>query len=269
MPLMSRIGPSADAQELAGLMAESDDVMRQILTETLPDENDAKVHESGRTICGKPGEIHGPLARFPTAVELSQCPRGVRGGTWHSHVTKEELRNPTNSLPDTANVIFGHIDVSIVVGTQSMEMVMAAEDPEAAKERFQNILGANVESTDDVISSVISGDVPDPKSARNRLRSELGGLFERRQTGFGDLDRQVNQSSIEASSIISFEIHEAMHYERLTAAGHGKNPIRDPAGFRNKVQDHKDRVKRKTDISEHVIDTVVSQTVLRAFNSIF
>lgn len=218
--------------------------MREILEETITMGEDKKVHESGRTICGKTDDasIQGPLARFPTSVELAQCPRGVTGGTWHTHVTKSELQNPNNSLPDTANVIFGNIDVSAVVGTQSVEMVMAADDKEAAKDSFRNVLGADVDSTGDVVDAIISQEISDPGSVRERMRREMPNLFERRQTNFTDLDAKVKESSIPAHSSIGFEMHEAMYYSTL-AHGHGRHG--KAVKLKNSIKESKPNVLSK------------------------
>lgn len=256
------------AVHLSEEMAARDDIMREIIEETLPDDDSAKVHESGRTICGDGAKVKGPLARFPTSVELAQCPRGVNGGTWHTHVTQKELRNPTNSIPDTANVIFGDIDVSAVVGTQTMEMVAAPSDREAAINEFQNILGVEATTTDEVVEAIIGGEIKSPKDVRSRLRSEMAPLFITRRTGFSDLDSQINQSSIPASSPLTFEMQEAHHYATMTARRHTKNPVRDPGGMRAMIQHRNDRIK-DSKIGKLTGEVALSKAIGNAIERLF
>lgn len=257
------IAPNPRAKELSRDMVRMEDVMKTILEETIPDGDGVKVHESGRTICGPSQSLHGPLARFPSSVELAECPRGVRGGTWHTHVTKDELRNPHNSLPDTANVIFGNIDVSAVVGTQSVETAIAPDDREAGVREFQDALGADVQSTDDVVNSIISGKLSDPSDARDRVRDRMGSLFDRHRVNFTDLDAQVNTSGIPASSPTSIEFHEAQLYahisESIRLANHSKNP-REPQAFKNYVRSKNDSIKRATP-ANRLADTAMAAAV--------
>lgn len=278
----SRPKPSREAAGLADTMLSDTETMRTILDETIPAQNSRgeRVHESGRTVCGSgdTAKVRGPLARFPTSVELAECPRGVRGGTWHTHVTKSELREPNNSLPDTANVIFGHIDVSIVAGTRNAEAVIAAEDPERAKDAFRNAVGADVESTEDVVDAIISGRISDPKAARGRVRSKLSGLFERRRTGFGDLDGRLGRTSIPAQSPTSMEMHEAKFYSAFYGNEDSGNsddggqetvaPKVDARQVKYKVKSRKDAAKRKVPMADTVKGAAVSELVSRAISSV-
>lgn len=264
-----RRAPEAD--RLAETMAQQTGVMREILEETIPDSDadDVTVHESGRTVCGDASNVRGPLARFPSSIELAQCPRGVTGGTWHTHVTKRELRNPSNSLPDAANVIFGDIDVSAVVGTQSMEMVISATDPGAAADAFSDAIGADVASTEDVIDAVIGQKIRDPADARQRVRRRLPGLFERRNTGFRDIDATLSKASIPASSPLSVEMHEARFYASLDAVEHHdrhtKNPVRDPERMRSHIREQKSSVKNAT-VAKKAGDVAFAEIVSNAVN---
>lgn len=266
------VSPSPTAERLAEDMIRMEDIMRTVLEETIPAEEGAKVHESGRTVCGPQQSLHGPLARFPSSVELAECPRGVRGGTWHTHVTKDELRNPHNSLPDTANVIFGNIDVSAVVGTQSVETVIAPNDREAGVREFQDALGKNVQSTDDVVSAIISGKLTDPTDARDRVRSRMSSLFNRNRVNFSNLDARVNTSGIPASSPLSVEFHEAQLYahisESIRLAHHSKNP-REPQAFKSYVRSRNDTIKRATPggmIADTAVSAAVSAVTRRAIS---
>lgn len=251
-----------------------DGVMREILDETIPADRGAQVTESGRTFCGDEAGVRGPLARFPRAVELASCPFNARGGTWHTHVTKDQLRTPTNSLPDTANVIFGEIDVSAVVGTQSVDVVVAPADHEAGIAAFREAVGVDVDSTDDVVDAIIGGRITQPADARGRVRHQLGALFETRHVNFGALDRRIEESGIPAHAIASFEMVDAQHHAVVAQQlrDHGKNgdaprcDPREPAQYRRFARAHNRRIKEKArDLDVERI--VAQQTISRALDA--
>lgn len=261
-----RLRPDPDASNLADEMAGMDDVMYAVLDETIPSEQGAEVTESGRTLCGS-GDVHGPLARFPSAVELASCPRNASGGTWHTHVTKDQLRDPTNSLPDTANVIFGEMDVSAVVGTRSMEMVVAPADAEAGRETFRDALGADVDTTDDVVDAIMDGTISDPGDARARVKRRMSGLFQRRSLNFRELDDRLNTSSIPAHSPMHFEQVEAMHYMSLYEAQSGSSSTGTCSKFRSRVRSTNRAAKsvsEQTNAKKAVVSSVVGATVSHA-----
>lgn len=174
--------PAAD--DLLAAMLEARDTMATIVTETI------EAHkESGRTVCGQGGKLRGPLARFPSAVELNaQCPLKT-SGAWHTHT--HQLRSPDQSLPDMANVVFRNLDASVVVGVETSDTMVAAADRDAMVERFQDALGLEVSSTREVVDALQAGLIPDPPAARRRARSRLGPLIGRASTSFPDLAGQV------------------------------------------------------------------------------
>lgn len=190
------VQPDEDALQLSRDMAVTDDVMREIITETLESARKGSIREAGRTHCPTGGGIRGPLQRFPRAINLASCPIDT-GGAWHTHVTPDEITNPTNSLPDMANVLFGLLDVSIVAGTQTADVVVAPEDREAAQAAFQNAIGAEVESTEELTDAIVSGKV-NPVTARSRARRALSSLVRTEGTGYSDLTREAGE--ITASS---------------------------------------------------------------------
>lgn len=179
------------AMELATSMVEQRDIMRSILKETLRSAKMGHIREAGRTKCPRAGEIRGSLQRFPRAIDLASCPV-ERGGTWHTHVTEDEIRTPTNSLPDMANVMFGLIDTSIVVGTQTADVIVAPEDREAGEQAFRNAIGADVSEPKDLTAAIKAGRIV-PGQARVRARRQFPGLVYTVETGFEDLDAQVAQ----------------------------------------------------------------------------
>lgn len=271
-------GASESATRLAERMLGMDDVMWEILDETVPesDDSDPVVRESGRTLCGDGSNIKGPLARFPTAVELAECPRGTRGGTWHSHVTRDQLKKPTNSLPDMANVLFGDVDVSVVVGTQEAEAVIAPGYRDGAVGEFRDALGADVSSTDEVVDAILAGHVRDPTDVRRRVRRRMGGLFKRVRTGYSDLDGRVERASIPASSVVKFDMVEAQRYHNIQQAGvrhrdHHKNPVRDPVGMREHCRATTARVKeaaQKTGVQDTAANVAMTTAIQRVFGAL-
>jgi hypothetical protein len=168
--------PDPDAERLAEQMVMADDTMHTILSETLNAAENGEVLESGRTTCGTIASQMNPVQRFPKSVDLVECPRGV-SGTWHSHVRRSELTNPEHSLPDMANVVFGTIDASVVVGSETSDVVMAAANRREMQETFRNVLGLDVRSTADVVDAIEGDEIQDYQNARDRVRREFGPLF--------------------------------------------------------------------------------------------
>jgi len=179
------------AMELAASMVEQRDVMRKILRETIRSAKMGHIREAGRTKCPRAGEIRGSLQRFPRAIDLASCP-AERGGTWHTHVTEDEIRTPTNSLPDMANVMFGLIDASVVVGTQTADVIVAPQDREGGKRAFQNAIGANVSKPREITAEIKAGRIA-PGQARMRARQEFPEMVFTVETGFSDLDAEVGE----------------------------------------------------------------------------
>lgn len=179
------IRPSPASEELFDLMQEQDEIQREILTETLQARENGQILESGRTMCNSPLQVHGPLARFPTAVDLHRCPVSS-GGAWHTHVTPDQIRSPENSLPDIAAVLFEQLDVIAVVGTESAEYLLSADDPDAARDELRDAIGEDVQSPSDVVDAIESGRIA-PQQARRRVRQRLSPLFTTVTTGFTEM----------------------------------------------------------------------------------
>lgn len=274
------VRPDGQARALADEMMSMDGVMREILDETIPTGDGEEVRESGRTLCGSSSEVRGPLARFPTAVELASCPVGAHGGTWHTHVTRDQLKRPSNSLPDTANVVFGEIDVSIVVGTQRSEAIVAAEDRQGAAQEFRDALGVDARTTDDVVEAIIDGQVRDPPDARRRVRHRLSSLFIESDTTFRDMDRRLEMSGVPAHSMVSFEMIDARHHAMVAQElrngyrmrSHNKNPLRDPQGVREFTRQANTNVKRaasRAGVGQYAFQSAVAESVRLALRSFF
>lgn len=176
-----------DAEILAESMIRAEGVHRAILEETIESARAGSLKEAGRTACGSLDDVRVPFRRFPTAVELAECPVGVGAGIWHTHVSREQFRNPTHSLPDWGNVVFGHVDVSAVVGTQSIEVVMAPTDLAAMQKAFREAMGVDVFSKRGIIAAIISDQV-DPEAARERVKQRLAPVVRRHTVSFSDID---------------------------------------------------------------------------------
>lgn len=181
-----------EASDLGFSLGDAVEVQEQILLETIESAEMGQPRESGRTACGNSQNVRAPIARFPEAVRLSGCPIGVTG-IWHTHPTLKGLREPEHSLPDWANVVFTDLDASMVVGVETSELIVTSEDRSAMIQAFQNALGLNVEGVNDVVHAVLSGKIPDPDSARERVRQELQPLVMRVNTSFPVLRDRVDQ----------------------------------------------------------------------------
>lgn len=155
-------------------MTEQTETMADIVEETI-----AAGTESGRTACGRATNVKGPLARFPAAVDLRQCPLSV-GGAWHTHTI--DLVAPENSLPDVANVVFGDLDASVVVGSQTSDVFVRADDRAAMADAFRDAVGMDARSTQDVVQAIEDGRISDPPAARSRVRKRMAPLFRRPST---------------------------------------------------------------------------------------
>jgi hypothetical protein len=174
-------------------MIQRDEVMRTILEETLESGRQGNLTESGRTVCGTAKQPLPPILRRYAQVTLPTCPRTV-GGTWHTHITRDQLINPENSLPDWANVVFGVIDVSIVVGAETSEVVVGSADRSKMQHELRQVLGVDVDSPEEVVEAIIDGEVQNPPMARVRLRQQLSPLVFEVETSFSDLARDIRST---------------------------------------------------------------------------
>lgn len=179
------------ARMLAEHMVAAEPVHETILTETIESAERGTPKEAGRTACGSVEALRGPGRRFPQAVDLAGCPPVQAMGIWHTHTVREELRDPVHSVPDWANVVFGQTDVSVVVGTRSMEVIVAADDREAMLRGYQDALGLEVNSKQDVLNALVSGAIPDPIRATEPIRARLSPLVSRQHVHFPALDARA------------------------------------------------------------------------------
>ena len=190
MEAQTEIQRDERATELATFMLEQHDTMREIVEETLTSAQAGNIKEAGRTLCPSNTEIRGPLNRFPRAIDLAACPVG-KGGTWHTHVTPREIRSPVNSLPDMANVVYGLTSVSIVVGTETADVIVAPEDQQAGEEAFQNAIGSTIDGPRDLSDAIRAGRIP-PTESRQRARQALDPVVYQVQTGYSGLEEMVS-----------------------------------------------------------------------------
>lgn len=204
--MQTGLRPSQDAQHLAEQMLTARETMATVMRETLANARSGRIRESGRTFCPSTAQrVLSPISRFPRAVELEQCPRGVTG-VMHTHTTVDELRNPHHSLPDVANTVFRGIDASIVVGTQSADVLVVSESPELTQNRFVDALGVEVTSPRGVVRAIRTRRI-DPVEARARVRDALAPLFSRRSTGFQRFESELGHLS--GTVAASIPLHDA------------------------------------------------------------
>lgn len=190
---MECMEPDPYAVELSERLLEEHDVLEEILEETITSAENGRITESGRTVCPESGDrILGPLGRFDRSVNLQECPIG-ESAVLHSHVSLDQLTQPEHSLPDSSNVILGGVDVSIVVGTQTHDVLLAPADKQTALNEFQDALGVEVRSTDDVVRAIETGQIPDPTDARRRVKARLSPLYKEVPSDFSHLALRVQQ----------------------------------------------------------------------------
>lgn len=186
--------PDPDAKELADRLVDDMELQARIIEETLnSDDESGVVLESGRTVCGVDEDARPlePYDRYEDAVDLRGC-RSSQTGIYHTHTTPHELRQPQHSLPDYANVVFGNADASVVSGTKTSSVLVAASDPEEMRREYANAIGLDADSVHDVAEAVQSGMIPDPSAARDAVRSALGDLVYDVDTPHPDLDGDVD-----------------------------------------------------------------------------
>lgn len=195
---MPALVPPENIVQLSHNMADADETMRTILEETLESgERVGDLTESGRTACGDTTSLREPFQRFPESVELQSCPRGLVG-VWHSHTRPNEMLAPEHSLPDLANVAFGVVDVSVVAGAESAEVVVGAENRTDMADTFRSVLGLEVRTTEEVVDAIHTGLIQDPPAARQRIRTHWEQLVFREQTGYDDLAHAIRDLELPA-----------------------------------------------------------------------
>lgn len=221
-----QLSPSKSAQSVVNMMVEEVDIQRQILEETIESEEAGEILESGRTLCTHPGSIRGPVRRFPMSVDLQRCPVGA-GGAWHTHVTPDELLNPHNSLPDTASVVFGDLDVIAVVGAETAEYFMASTDREAMQREFRDAVGLDVGGVGELVSAMDAGRL-NFEPARNRVRERMPNLFRREKTGFSDLSNEITARNDPAMAMSPQ--YESVELMMLSRASTYSEMMESPSG---------------------------------------
>lgn len=185
--------PDPRAVQIAERLLQEQAVLQEILEETISSAESGRITESGRTVCPSSNDpILGPLGRFDRSVNLRECPIGETA-VLHSHVSLDQLTQPEHSLPDSANVILGGVDASIVVGTQTHDVLLAPKNKQEALAAFQDALGVEVRSTDDVVRAIETGQIPDPTDARRRVKARLSQLYREVPSEFSDLALRVQK----------------------------------------------------------------------------
>lgn len=258
-----------DADELADSMLAARRTMAEVLEETLTPTDDGGIVESGRTVCGNASDLKEPLSRFPEAVDLQECKVGRRTGTYHAHVTAGELRSPEHSLPDMCNVVFGSVDTSVVVGVETSDLMVAADSDEAMRDRFQNVLGLEVQNTAEIVDALESGEISDPTSARQRVREEMAPLFETVSTPFPDLQGEVERllssdtissysPSEGASGIMASDPMYSVYLDSIRQQNHGHSNDTRPQKIRSRTVSAKESA---SSMGTYVAQTAASSAI--------
>lgn len=170
------VEPSRDAEEALEVLSESSEIQEEVLIESA-----ASGTESGRTICGS-GSVRGPGERNFQSVELHQCPLGngaiMHGGGGH------DFKRPEHSIIDMAIVLFHDPSASMVVGSEVSDMFVEPSETfhEDAVRAFQQAIGAEVESVEDVVALREQEEVSDVVQARREIRDSLAPLFSHVET---------------------------------------------------------------------------------------
>lgn len=171
--------PTETALQVKREVLSQQEVLRDVLDETLTSAEDGDIKESGRTFCPDSAlaDVLGPARRFPRSVRLRSCPSGA-SGIVHTHVTHGELLTPEHSLPDMANVLYSDLDASVVLGTDSADVLLAPTNEEQAMRAFEEALGVSIHQPGDVVDAIHDGQIQDPPAARRRIRGRLAPLFQ-------------------------------------------------------------------------------------------
>lgn len=180
--MADKLIPAEAPARTAERMAANGDVSAAVLQETIQSAlNGDWLLESGRTWCSSDpeGKLREPYQRFPAAVDLAGCPPDDAVAVWHTHTSPDQITNPEHSLPDVANVAFDAVDASIIPGTESDHILVAAADRERMAQEFRNVLGADVDSSAEVTEAILSGRVAQPALVRDRLWEVFGELAQR------------------------------------------------------------------------------------------
>lgn len=168
--------PADDAVRVGQILVGASDAQREILMESLDG------RESGRTICN--GDVLEPEVRDYRSVQVQACPTGdggmMHGGGGH------DFKAPTHSLVDMAIVLFHEPAASLVVGSVQSDLFYEPADTREAIRRFQDALGAEVSSAQEVTQVLSSGAGRPAPIVRDELRDSLSPLFETVPTQHGE-----------------------------------------------------------------------------------
>jgi len=183
--------PDTEATRMVEEMVDATDLQRQILVEAAQTGT-----ESGRSVCGSEENAKEPGDRSFGSVVLKGCPlsnRGLmHGGGGHDFST------PEHSLLDMANVVFGAGTASLVVGNERSDVFLStsSDQSDALTREFQNALGVDVTSADEVAAALSNGEIPHPARARERFRRAVPKLFMEVETPHPDIAPSTPASTV-------------------------------------------------------------------------
>jgi hypothetical protein len=191
----SKLQPAPSAQQLAEDLLADRNLQQQLLAETINSGSEQRL-EAGRTVCGIDGRPQPPRDRNTTSIELEPCRGGGPTGIYHTHPSASQLRSPDHSLPDYANVAFEGVDASVIVGSETASVVVAALDRPTQQQAMQNALGLGVESTRDVITAIRNDEIADPAAARQAVDNAFGTLSYTEPTGYDGITEQIRSGAV-------------------------------------------------------------------------
>jgi hypothetical protein len=194
---------------MAEEMVDAVDLQRDILTEAARTGT-----ESGRSVCGESSNAKEGVERERNSVVLKGCPLNARGlmhgGGGH------DFAAPEHSLLDMANVVFGAGAASMVVGNEQSDLMLSVPDEHQGEliHEFQNALGVEVQSTDDVLGALQSGEISYPAQARRRFRKAVPKLFLEIDTPHPDISPAARARAVVPDSVV-LEDALAAHRNRI------------------------------------------------------
>jgi len=189
--------PDNEATRMAEEMVDAIDLQRDILSEAA-----ASGTESGRSVCGESSNAKEGVERERNSVVLKGCPLNARGlmhgGGGH------DFAAPEHSLLDMANVVFGAGTASMVVGNEQSDLMLSVADEHQGEliHEFQNALGVEVQSSDDVVAALESGAIAYPAQARRRFRQAVPKLFLEVETPHPDVTPSTHARAVIPDSVV-------------------------------------------------------------------
>lgn len=204
---MFATSPSDRGRRTGQRLVDANVIQREVLSEAFQSSRRGKFTEAGRTVCGANGaQVRPPIRRFKRSIMLSRC-EGPETGYMHTHITKQQLRNPEHSLMDMAIVLLDEGAASMVVGVEQSDVLYEPVEAGTAEAAFEDAIGVEVRTPYDVLAALNSGVIANPPAARAQVRDNLSGLFQQVPTPHPDFAADLSSLSIPAAAPIRDDDH--------------------------------------------------------------